>query len=135
MPVRVWSHICDYAAIDASGKPTIVGEFDRIYAPAFPMRHPFFFVISKWSGSIGETFTHRVRVSSPNRQVLAESAETTITMRGEGESDSNHIAVDAFMMLEFPKSGEYSIDILINKLPVHVLRLAVSQAQPKLQTP
>ena len=42
MPSRVWSHLCDYATIDASGKATIVGEFDNIYVPGLPIQYPLF---------------------------------------------------------------------------------------------
>ncbi len=127
MPSRVWSHLCDYAAIDASGKATIVGEFDNINVPNLPIQYPLFFVISKWNGYSEESFTHSVRVTSPSGQEIAASPETNVTIRGAANGEGNHINADSFMMLPFQEFGEYAIEIMLNGNPVHILRLNVNQ--------
>lgn len=127
MPSRVFSHLCDYATIDASGKPTIVGDFDRINARSLPIQFPLFFVISKWNGYGGEQFTHRVRVVSPSGQQLAITEEVNVTIRDMGGNDGNHVNIDSFMMLNLSEFGEYAIEILLNGDPVHILPLTVDQ--------
>ena len=129
MPSRVWSHLCDYATIDASGKPTIVGDFDRINARSLPIQFPLFFVISKWNGYSGEYFTHRVRVVSPSGQEISSTEEVNVTIRAIGNSDGNHVNIDSFMMMQLQEFGEYAIEILLNGNPVHILRLNVIQIQ------
>ena len=127
MPSRVWSHLCDYATIDASGKPTIVGDFDRINARSLPIQFPLFFVISKWAGYSGEFFNHRVRVVSPSGQEVASTEEVNVTIQTTGNGDGNHVNIDSFMMLHLQEFGEYAIEILLNGNPVHILPLMVDQ--------
>jgi hypothetical protein len=126
MPSRVWSHLCDYATIDANGKPTIVGDFDRIHARNLPIQFPLFFVISKWSGYNQEYFTHQVRVISPSGQQISTTEEVGVTMRARG-GDGNHINIDSFMMVQFHEFGEYAIEILLDSNPVHILPLTVEK--------
>ena len=127
MPSRVWSHLCDYATIDASGKPTIIGDFDRINARSLPIQFPLFFVISKWAGYGGEYFTHRVRVMAPSGQQVAVTEEVGVTIRAIGEDDGNHVNIDSFMMIQLLEFGEYAIEILLDDNLVHILRLTVDQ--------
>ena len=127
MPSRVWSHLCDYATIDARGKATIVGEFDNIFVQTLPIQYPLYFVISKWSGFGGESFTLAVKVVSPSGKVLAGSPESAVTMQPMANGEGIHINADSFMMQRFEEAGEYAIEILLNGDPVHILRLNVVQ--------
>ena len=127
MPSRVWSHICDYAAIDANGKAMIIGEFDRINAQSAPVQHLLFFVVIKWAGVDQETFTHRVRITDPNRNTVVEGQPHIVTIRGGEKGEGNHVSVEGFMMTVFKEFGEYSVEILLDDLPVHILPLYISQ--------
>jgi hypothetical protein len=127
MPSRVWSHLCDYATIDANGKPTIVGDFDRINANSVPIQFPLFFVISKWNGYSGEYFTHRVRVVSPSGQEISSTEEVNVMIQAMGSGDGNHVNIDSFMMMQLHEFGEYAIEILLNGDPVHILALMVDE--------
>ena len=127
MPARIWSHLCDYATIDGSGKPTIIGDFDNIHAPSLPIQMPIFFVISKWNGYEGETFSHSIRVISPSRLEVAGSPPVEVTVQAGPKGDGNHISLDSFMMLQFDEYGEYAIEILLDGNPVHILPLNVNQ--------
>ncbi len=123
MPIRVWTHLCDYATVDVNGKASILGEFDRIFSQAVPANHPFFFVISKWNGMINESFSHQVIITSPTRQEIAVGSENRVVLRDTNNGGSNHITVDGFLMTNFPEYGEYAIEILLNGNPVHILPL------------
>jgi hypothetical protein len=127
MASRVWSHLCDYATVDPNGKTTIVGEFDNIFAQALPVQYPLFFVVSKWSGSNGESFTHQIRISAPSRREILKSQLINITIQGMDNSDGSHINIDTFMMFPITEFGEYSIEILINGNLVHILPFFVIQ--------
>jgi hypothetical protein len=127
MPSRVWSHLCDYAAIDASGKPTIIGDFDNINVPNLPIQFPLFFVISKWYGYGGESFTHRIRIVSPGGKEISSSSEVNVIIQAGTNGDGNHITLDSFMMLQLHEFGEYAVEIVLNGEPVHILALNVNQ--------
>ena len=127
MPSRVWSHLCDYATIDAMGKPTIIGEFDRIFSQSVPAKHPLLFVISKWSGAENETFNEQVKIVSPNKSQIAAGPLNAMRITKATEGIGNAISIGMFMMVDFPKFGEYSIEILIDNIPVHILPLFVSE--------
>lgn len=126
MPVRIWTHLCDYANIDANGKASIIGEFDRIFAQTMPVGHPIFFVISKWNGLGNETFNHRVRILSPSGREIAASQENHVTIPVTNNGEGNHITADAFLMIGFPEFGEYAVEILLNGNPVHILPLNIT---------
>jgi hypothetical protein len=128
MPSRVWSHLCDYATIDGNGKPTIVGDFDNINIPNVPFQLPLFFVISKWVGYGGETFTHRVRIISPSGREISSSSPVTVTIQPGVHDDGNHLNLDSFMMLLFDEFGEYAIEIVLDGNPVCILPLNVNRA-------
>lgn len=127
MPSRVWSHICDYAALDANGKAMIIGEFDHIYSQGVPLKFPLFFVTTKWNGNDKETFTHQVRITSPSRKQIANSGLANVTIKGNVEGIGNHTNVDGFMLVDFPEFGEYAIEILLNGNPVHIMPLTLVQ--------
>jgi len=127
MPSRVWSHLCDYAAIDGSGKPMIIGDFDNINVPNLPIQLPLFFVISKWVGYGGETFTHHIRIISPSGREISSSSQTNITIQPGPNDDGNHLNLDSFMMLQFDEFGEYVIEIVLDGNTVHILPLMVNQ--------
>src|SRR6185369_11668578 len=121
MPSRVWSHLCDYATVDSSGKPSIIGEFDHIFAQNLPSQHPLFFVISKWNGNNHEMFSHEVKLTSPSGREIARSARSHIIIAGTDNGDGNQITLDSFMMILIDEFGEYAIEIMIDENPVHIL--------------
>ena len=41
--------------------------------------------------------------------------------------EGSHITINAFMIAEFKKFGEYSVELILNDIPVHILPLTVSQ--------
>ena len=126
MPSRVWSHLSDYAMIDASGKASIIGEFDLIYAATLPAQHPMLFVTSKWIGFENESFTHQVRITSPSKKEVSKGPRSTIIMQTRpGAHDSMHINFDAFLLTSFEEYGEYAIDIIVNNDVVHILPLSI----------
>jgi hypothetical protein len=128
MPSRVWSHLCDYAALDSNMKATIVGEFDEIFAAGVPLKFPLFFVITKWTGSDKETFIDQVRLVSPSRQQIAISSPNTVMIQGRRDGIGQHISLAGFMAIDLPEFGEYSLELLIDGNPVHILPLWVLQA-------
>ena len=127
MPSRVWSHLCDYATIDGSGKPMIIGDFDNINVPNLPIQLPLFFVISKWVGYGGETFTHYIRIISPSGREISSSSPVNVTIQPGPNDDGNYLDLDSFMMLQFDEFGEYVIEIVLDGNTVHILPLVVNQ--------
>ena len=127
MPSRVWSHICEYAAVDASGKATIIGEFDSIHTQGVPLKFPLLFAVVKWNGNDKETFTHQVRITSPSGKQVAISGLTNVAIKGNVQGIGNHTNVDGFMMIDLLELGEYAIEILLNGDPVHIMPLTIVQ--------
>ena len=127
MPSRVWSHLCDYAAIDGNGKPMIIGDFDNINVPNQPIQLPLYFVISKWVGYGGETFTHYIRIISPSGREISSSSPVNVTIQPGPNDDGNYLDLDSFMMLQFDEFGEYVIEIVLDGNTVHILPLVVNQ--------
>jgi len=105
----------------------IIGDFDNINVPNLPIQLPLFFVISKWVGYGGENFMHWIRIISPSGQEISSSSQVNVTIQAGAHDDGNHINIDSFMMLQFHEFGEYTIEVMLDGNPVHILPLTVNQ--------
>src|SRR4051794_5865323 len=47
-PVILWLMVADHALLDTQGKLSVIGMFDRLFAPQFPSVHPIAFIIAQW---------------------------------------------------------------------------------------
>jgi hypothetical protein len=63
-----FAHIADYAVVDASGKPTIVGIFDSVlcHADVSPIPFPAFYLIASFEASIAEGADHELEIAFVN---------------------------------------------------------------------
>jgi hypothetical protein len=125
----IWVHLCDYAFSDRSGKSSIIGEFDRIFAVKFPIKFAQLFVVLKIRLAQGERFTLETVIRAPDGHTIASSTVPEERMMLNPGSQ-NAVFNFGFYTLIFPEPGEYAVDIRVNGTTVHVLPLHAETIPP-----
>ncbi len=123
--------IADEANISREGKLNVLGVFDRIASPSFPMVHPkmvFVFRIEAGFTDGGATSAVRVRLVDADNGVLFEAGGEIVAPQVEpGEFATAH---QLFTLLgtQFAQPGMYRFVIEMGDQPVHETPMSVIQA-------
>jgi hypothetical protein len=118
-------HVCDYAFADHSGKPCIIGIFDRIFAQHFPAQHPMMALAMRFRGNAHEVLRLKIELGRPNGDVVA-TLQGDITLGPDGSG---------FMQMNlagtiFPEPGRYTVKVLSGGESLHTHSLHLQKAQP-----
>jgi hypothetical protein len=103
-----YMHPCDYAFIAQNGKPGIIGIFENISAPSFPVQHPMMSVAVQLRGQAGHIVPVRLVIEAQDGEKVAEIPEQSLTLGSEGGGFLN---ANLFGLV-FKKAGRYTITVL-----------------------
>ena len=119
--------VCDTIIEDKqTGKKTLIGLFDRLYARSFPCVHPSMAVFVCLTSGRGK-YPCEVVCRHDDGQRTAFSARGTIVMREPSQ------VVDLVFRLNgvrFPEAGKYSLQFLADEIPI-MMRPLVIQPRPQ----
>ena len=108
--------LCD-AAQDYNGKLCLLGSFDTILAPRFPMVHPACSVAIRLTFRSEDEGTHRMKlllIDEDGRNILPKiEASMDIKMPSDVFFYSRNIVFN-LQQTRFDRPGQYSIDLLID---------------------
>jgi len=115
MEIEIFT-LADFAQ-DNNSKLTIVGTFDTINAPQFPVQHPACSIACRMRFSTKEEGQHLFKI----RLIDSTGAEIIKPMEGNiaightpnGQFGSINIVIN-FNQLQFPKPGRYSFELYID---------------------
>ena len=111
MPDLQSSILCDDVRQERNGKFILIGLFDAIGAPAFPMRYPRLFMVTRWCSGEGE-FHQRTRILKPDQSsVLVEGKDIPVRL---DSSESTATNVEVFLNVTFEQDGTHWIEILLD---------------------
>ena len=65
--------VADYALVDQSGKMSVLGIFQHIWVPQFPVMHPRLHLVLRLKGRRTEVGEHQVQI-----KLLDEEAKATV---------------------------------------------------------
>jgi hypothetical protein len=110
--------LADAATIDASGKLSILGVFDRLTAGSFPVQHPRLVLVLRFSAGIQEMGRHKV-------EILLRDPAGKEAMRIDGEMQlgagpralAQGVKVPHLLNLDglvFPTGGAYFFEVLVD---------------------
>jgi hypothetical protein len=129
-----FAFLCDYA--DATGKVNCIGVgVDSIFAPGVPVRHPQFFVVVQIRSSVVEAGMREFTIC-----LIDEDGRGMIEQKGQfelgrpvGSTDAVARLVMGFYAVEFPRYGNYSFHIAVDRnelvrIPLHVLPIPTMPA-------
>lgn len=111
VPVLVAALVCDTAATDpTSGKKTLIGIFDRLFAQSFPTGRP---MTLYWKLTDAEGF-YNVKA----RFVQLKTGTVLGEALGNLSVPDRMLAYDFYLsmpMLPFPEAGRYELQIVMNE--------------------
>ncbi len=123
-----YMHVCDYAFSAQGGKPCIIGIFDRITTPVFPVAHPFMSIAIKLCGTAHEIVPIKIELGRPNGDVLV-GMEGKVVANENGGASINFNLVN----IKFPEAGRYTVKVSSAGRTLVLHSLHVQKGQPPSQ--
>lgn len=129
---------CEDAAVSAAmgdGRATLQRIFYDLYADRFPAGFDELNVATLWTGGeAGTEYPIGARLSGPDGAVMAEAS---LTYRARPEPATAvlliHFSTDG-MTLVLPAAGRYSVDVLLDQVPVDTFPIYVVGPAPAGET-
>jgi hypothetical protein len=103
-----YMHTCDYAFVAQNGKPGIIGIFEAIYAPTFPVQHPMMSIAVQLRGQAGHIVPVRLVIEAQDGEKVVELPEQSLSLGKEGGAFLNA----NLLGLVFKKAARYTITVL-----------------------
>lgn len=120
--------VCDDVRQECNGKFLLIGIFDAIASPSFPVRYARLVIVSRWCSGEG-VFRQKTRILGPDQQTaILEGKEIPIRLSSPEATATN---VELFLNTMFPSEGPHWIEILLDG----DLKLRFPLRVAKLQTP
>lgn len=111
IPDLQMSVLCDDVRQERSGKFILIGLFDVIAVPVYPMVFPRICIVNRWCCGRG-TYHERTRiVGADGNTVLAESKDVPVSLGAEEATVTN---VQMFINLKLEKEGVYWVEVLLD---------------------
>ncbi|MCX5645910.1 MAG: hypothetical protein NTZ17_14715 [Phycisphaerae bacterium] len=108
-PVLLAALVCDVVILDAlTGKGTVVGIFDVLNAPTYPIRHDRLFVFCQLTNGRGSVDIHTKFVDLEDDEKVI--FENTVKAKFADVREVANV-VSQFLGLVFPHPGEYRVQV------------------------
>lgn len=114
--------LAEYAVVAQDNKMSIMGIFDVVGAPRFPVIHPKFFVCVRIGCRPIEQGTNHVLnliIQDPDGRPLGPRLNAAFTVNPSPYPAAPKISVQmvfGFAGVQFPKPGVYSVELAIDEL-------------------
>lgn len=123
-----YMHFCDYAFPGENGKPCIIGIFDTIGGPSFPVQHAQLYIAVQLRGAPHEKAPVKIELGRPNGEVLGALELPGVAMSPDGGA----FIQAALQGQVFPEVGRYVLKVIsgTRTLQSKSLQLRKIQAGP-----
>lgn len=124
-PDLLYSVLCDEVRREDNGKLMLLGLFEQIASPVFPMQHPGLCIINKWCNGQGD-WTQQVRLVDQDDNLLTEEHPVAFELVSP---DAHFTAIGVYQNIAFAAPGKVFVEILLNgelkqRYALHVLQVA-----------
>lgn len=104
------SMLCDDVRQERNGKFILIGIFDVITVPDFPVVFQRICVVNRWCCGIGE-YRQQSRLMGPDgRTAVVEGKDVKVKLP---DAEATATSVEFFLNVRFPAVGTYWIEILL----------------------
>jgi hypothetical protein len=110
LPDLQFTILCDDVRREHNGKLILLGLFETVGAPRFPVQHPTLYVVNRWCNGVGE-YRQNTVIRQPDNSILAEDAVTVVKL---DDLKAKHTVIARFNNLRFATPGEYGIEIRLD---------------------
>lgn len=132
MPVKIpLAFLADEANLSQEGKLNVLGIFDRLAGPTFPVVHPrmvFAFRVHAEYGDSGQTFPVRVRLVDEDGGVRFEANGEIVGPEVEPGSFSVTHQIFTLVGVQFDRPGVYKFLVDVGEGTTHETPFMVSEA-------
>ena len=105
------SLLCDDVRQERNGKFILIGLFDALGVPGFPLVFQRLCVVNRWCCGEGN-FKQRSRILQPDdNKVLVEGQDVSVYLP---DSEATATSIEFFMNVKFEKEGTYWVEILLD---------------------
>jgi len=105
------SLLCDDVRQERNGKFILIGLFDALGVPGFPLVFQRLCVVNRWCCGEGD-FRQRSRILQPDgNSVLVEGKDVVVHLP-DGEATAT--SIELFMNVKFDAEGTYWVEILLD---------------------
>lgn len=123
-PTLNFTLLCDDIRQELSGKLSIMGIFENIYAPKFPAIHPRLAIINEWAEGTGD-FDATLRILTPDRRTIIRENVTRLRLT---DTRYRQRDVSIHLNIKFREPGIYWIEnyldgMLVNSVPLNVMHV------------
>ena len=101
-----WAILCEYALVDKANKLSLLGEFTSVFLRHFPGAMPLMYVVTRWRGSVGTTYTETVTIAGTDGKPVSRSSIPVVEFKTDRIT-----SVHKFELLTLPSPGEYSVAV------------------------
>jgi hypothetical protein len=120
----------DQFIVDRSGKFSIIGVWENIFATNFPALHPVLFVVTAWTGDPNAMLLTETRIWTPSQALLMTTGAQPFQLSPAGKG----LSVNQFFQVQFAVPGQYRIEAVVNGVSAYHFDVAVqalTQGQPQ----
>jgi len=112
MPDLQSSLLCDDVRQERNGKFMLIGLFDGLALPSYPIVFPRLCMVNRWCCGNG-TFTQQSRIIKPDgASVLAQGKPVQVNLRDE---EANATCIEIFVNTRLEGPGTYWVEVLLEK--------------------
>lgn len=105
------SLLCDDVRQERNGKFILIGLFDALGVPGFPLVFQRLCVVNRWCCGEGN-FKQRSRIFEPeSNKLLVEGQDVSVSLP---DSEATATSIEFFMNVKFEKEGTYWVEILLD---------------------
>lgn len=124
----IYALLCDQAFLSLDRKVNIIGVFETINAPSFPVVHPKFTLVGSVEPSKDKFKMLVDIVDESNKSILNEAQEREVALpKDRGNTNFNFII--EIVNTSFPTSGKFQVRVLIDGEVVASLPLGLAITQ------
>ena len=117
-----WSLLADYALVDQAGKLSLIGIFNRLWAPAFPSMQPVVFLVSSWTGEPNRSIASELRIWGPSKELLV-GGQQPVQLGPDGRANG----IFRMSPLPLPAPGNYIFELMLDGVSAAHVPLVVEQ--------
>jgi len=124
--------LCDDVRQERNGKFMLIGLFDAIGAPAFPLVYPRLFVVTRWCSGEGGFLQH-TRILAPDQVTPVVDGKDIAFQLPSPEATATNVEV--FINKTLPAEGTHWVEILLNgdlklRFPLRVQKIIPAPGHP-----